>query len=206
VPYEVRPRYTAGSPAQVDRETATRVAGQEAASYKEALRGDLSPELGDVARLMGLHWIVFSWEERGGRFYVLDEITGKQKVVDSLDQIPKTRASGVPAPELGPTPLSAMPPGADYLPAGIWQHYKGDFYLLLGLAQHSENGELLVVYVALDAKRPGPRLRARPLCMWQELVYTGQRDPADHSPVLRPRFLHIGHELPEFLLRKAGAR
>lgn len=60
-----------------------------------------------------------------------------------------------------PLPPAETIPG---LPAGLYRHHKGGIYLLLGIAQHSENDdELLVVYVSLDASRPGPRLRARPL-------------------------------------------
>ena len=47
--------------------------------------------------------------------------------------------------------------------AGIWRHYKGSYYLVLGLAVHSETSEPMVVYVSLDAALPGPRLRVRPL-------------------------------------------
>ena len=51
----------------------------------------------------------------------------------------------------------------DELRAGLYRHYKGGIYLLLGVAAHTETGELLVVYVSLDATLPGPRMRARPI-------------------------------------------
>jgi hypothetical protein len=46
---------------------------------------------------------------------------------------------------------------------GIYRHYKGGYYQLIGLAEHTETGECLVVYVALEPSLPGLRLRARPL-------------------------------------------
>jgi len=48
--------------------------------------------------------------------------------------------------------------------AGIYRHYKGGLYQVLGVAQDSETEELVVVYVALTgADLPGPRMRVRPL-------------------------------------------
>ena len=52
---------------------------------------------------------------------------------------------------------------------GRYRHYKGGEYTVLGLAQHSETSELLVVY------RPeyGDRgLWVRPLSMFQEAIET----------------------------------
>lgn len=46
--------------------------------------------------------------------------------------------------------------------SGIYRHYKGGFYQLIGEAEHTETGQRLVVYVAL-AILPGPRIRCRPL-------------------------------------------
>jgi len=45
---------------------------------------------------------------------------------------------------------------------GIYKHYKGGYYQILGVAAHSETGEEMVVYVSLDATQPGPRMRVRP--------------------------------------------
>jgi len=47
--------------------------------------------------------------------------------------------------------------------SGIYRHYKGDLYLVLGLAQHSETDEICVVYVSMNPDLPGPRMRVRPL-------------------------------------------
>ena len=73
------------------------------------------------------------------------------------------------------------------LRAGVYQHYKGKLYLLLGVAQHSETGEPLVVCVPLYAA-PGYRLVARPLAMWSEIIDDG------HGPAV-PRFCFIGDQL-----------
>ena len=51
------------------------------------------------------------------------------------------------------------------LRAGVWRHHKGGYYQVLGVAQHTETNELVVVYVSLTgANLPGPRMRVRPLC------------------------------------------
>ena len=55
------------------------------------------------------------------------------------------------------------------LALGRYRHYKGQTYTVIGVAQHSETGEALVVY------RPeyGARgLWVRPLSMFQEQVAT----------------------------------
>ncbi|MEH3055401.1 MAG: DUF1653 domain-containing protein [Patulibacter minatonensis] len=50
---------------------------------------------------------------------------------------------------------------------GLYRHYKGGMYVLMGVSRHSETEELLVVYRAAD-----DRLWVRPLSMWSELVAT----------------------------------
>jgi hypothetical protein len=71
---------------------------------------------------------------------------------------------------------------------GLYSHYKGGTYQVLGVGQHSESGEQLVIYVSLDPTKHGPRLRARPLKMWDERVQW-----PDGST--KPRFIHIGDEI-----------
>lgn len=53
---------------------------------------------------------------------------------------------------------------------GIYQHYKGQFYLVEGLARHSETGELYVVYIPLYMPDEGPVRSIRPLDMFLENV------------------------------------
>jgi hypothetical protein len=71
---------------------------------------------------------------------------------------------------------------------GIYEHYKGRKYLVIGTAAHSETLERLVVYVPLYDS-PGPRLWVRPRAMFAETV------EIDGKPVAR--FRYIGQEIPE---------
>ena len=69
------------------------------------------------------------------------------------------------------------------LKLGRYRHFKGGEYELLGIAQHSETLEPMVVYKALYGDGG---LWVRPAAMWTEWVekpdYTG------------PRFQYIGKE------------
>ncbi|GIW62594.1 MAG: hypothetical protein KatS3mg090_0420 [Patescibacteria group bacterium] len=58
------------------------------------------------------------------------------------------------------------------LKPGIYRHYKGKFYEVIGIARHSETLEPLVVYRALyDSKEFGKNaLWVRPLKMFLEEV------------------------------------
>ncbi|HTB63647.1 MAG TPA: DUF1653 domain-containing protein [Opitutales bacterium] len=53
-------------------------------------------------------------------------------------------------------------PAPPSLPCGVYRHYKGNNYLVLGVAQHSETGEICVVYARMYP-RPGLALWMRPL-------------------------------------------
>lgn len=50
---------------------------------------------------------------------------------------------------------------------GIYKHYKGNEYELLGIANHSETLEKMVVYKALYGDG---EVWVRPLSMWNETV------------------------------------
>ncbi len=56
---------------------------------------------------------------------------------------------------------------------GIWEHYKGNRYRVLGMATHSETLEPMVVYRALYAKG---EVWVRPASMWHETVATPDGD------------------------------
>jgi len=73
-----------------------------------------------------------------------------------------------------------MPPLSAEPRPGRYRHYKGNEYRVLGVAQHSETGERLVVYQALYGERGW---WVRPLAMWSESVKV-----ADQT---RPRFTFI---------------
>ena len=58
---------------------------------------------------------------------------------------------------------------------GLYHHYKGNDYRVLGLARHSETQEVVVVYQALYGERG---LWVRPATMFSETVlHDGQRVP-----------------------------
>jgi len=56
---------------------------------------------------------------------------------------------------------------ADAPAPGLYQHYKGQRYQVLGMARHSETDEWLVVYQALYGERG---FWLRPLAIWLEPV------------------------------------
>ena len=60
-----------------------------------------------------------------------------------------------------------MPPLSAEPRPGRYRHYKGNEYRVLGVAQHSETGERLVVYQALYGERGW---WVRPLAMWSESI------------------------------------
>lgn len=70
------------------------------------------------------------------------------------------------------------------IPRGIYQHYKGQQYEVLGCAHHSETEELLVVYRALYGDYG---LWVRPFTMFSGSVVV------DGEPLPRFRLLHA-HE------------
>lgn len=56
---------------------------------------------------------------------------------------------------------------------GRYRHYKGEVYWVVGIAQHSETLEDMVIYHALSNKR---KLWVRPASMWNEWVeYNGTK-------------------------------
>lgn len=75
--------------------------------------------------------------------------------------------------------------------SGVYRHYKGDYYLVLGLARHSETEEEMVVYVGLIQK-PGPRLNVRPA--YGEAGFFTNVEVKDRH--FFPRFEYVGNEIP----------
>ena len=64
---------------------------------------------------------------------------------------------------------------------GIYKHFKGNIYELIGEAKHSETLESMVVYRALYGERG---LWVRPAHMWSEMV--------EHDGKSVPRFTYVG--------------
>ncbi len=57
---------------------------------------------------------------------------------------------------------------------GLYRHYKGGRYEVIGVARHSETKEALVVYRALYEPEPGEgSLWVRPKAMFLETVVVG---------------------------------
>ena len=65
---------------------------------------------------------------------------------------------------------------------GVYEHYKGKKYLVLGTALNTETEELVVVYVALYEVQ-GIRTFIRPLAMFTETILV------DGKEVLRFRYV-----------------
>ncbi len=70
-----------------------------------------------------------------------------------------------------------MADGSHALPTGVYEHYKGKRYEVLGCARHTETHEEFVVYRALYGAFD---LWVRPLAMFMETVTVDGR--------VRPRF------------------
>jgi hypothetical protein len=56
------------------------------------------------------------------------------------------------------------------IPLGLYRHYKGNQYEVLGFAKHSETLEDMVVYKALYGERG---TWVRPLSMWENPIDVG---------------------------------
>lgn len=74
---------------------------------------------------------------------------------------------------------------------GLYRHYKGNLYHVIGISRHSESLELFVVYQALYGEYG---LWIRPAAMFTEEVVVGNQriprfsfisDPYSHPPVVR---------------------
>jgi hypothetical protein len=70
------------------------------------------------------------------------------------------------------------------LPLGRYRHYKGGEYQVMGIAQHSETNELLVVYRPLYGEGA---LWVRPLSMFVESV--------SHDGSQLPRFQYVDDQV-----------
>jgi hypothetical protein len=82
------------------------------------------------------------------------------------------------------------------LSAGVYQHYKGKYYQVLGYAQHTETNEIFVCYIPLyidgeDGKPlTGPRIRVTPISRFFSVLESGV-----WSQRKTPRFTYRGPEV-----------
>lgn len=74
-------------------------------------------------------------------------------------------------------------PLMDALKPGVYRHFKGNLYELIGVATHSETLEPMVVYRQLYGARA---LWVRPAAMWTERVERGG--------YAGPRFVYVGED------------
>jgi hypothetical protein len=75
---------------------------------------------------------------------------------------------------------------ARQVPVGVYEHYKGRHYLVLGVARDDSTDEQMVVYVRLY-EREGPPMSVRRLEQFFEEVTTDRGESC-------PRFRYIGVE------------
>ncbi|MGM9549010.1 MAG: DUF1653 domain-containing protein [Faecousia sp.] len=69
---------------------------------------------------------------------------------------------------------------------GLYRHFKGNLYEVIGTAAHSETREPMVVYRALYGEYG---LWVRPAAMWNETI--------DRDSYHGPRFQYVGDEPPK---------
>ncbi len=68
--------------------------------------------------------------------------------------------------------MSELPPLPTEPTLGLYRHYKGNEYRVLGLARHTETEEAVVVYQALYGAKG---MWVRPVAMFTESVEIGGR-------------------------------
>ena len=121
--YNVAPRYTAGSPAQVPKEVAERVCSQEREHHAIALTGAYGERMEWQARTLGLRSIVECRLERPQGWLVLDMLTEERFFRFSSYGLPapsgydlRMRSKGNPVCDyIG---CGVMPRGGDYTQQG----------------------------------------------------------------------------------------
>ena len=70
------------------------------------------------------------------------------------------------------------------IPLGVYRHYKGNLYEVVGFAIHSETLEDMVIYKALYGDM---KTWVRPLSMWSELIEAGDKKVSRFSAVDQER-------------------
>ena len=78
--YQVRPRYTPGSPAQVGEEIATQVAREEAHMFEAYREGYMGEDWQQKAERFGLQRIAYYIQEKGGHWVLLVDLITEEKI------------------------------------------------------------------------------------------------------------------------------
>ena len=88
-------------------------------------------------------------------------------------------------------PYHPLRPRRDFpVKSGVWKHYKGKLYLVIGEIRHTETNEVCVAYIPLyEHENGGIPLQARPKIMWNEDVL--------HEGQTVRRFVYVGAEVPK---------
>ena len=66
---------------------------------------------------------------------------------------------------------------------GVYRHYKGGLYQVIGLARHSENDEWLVVYYPLYGDVNPSNLWVRPFAVFTQMVVTKDGNKPRFEPI-----------------------
>lgn len=78
------------------------------------------------------------------------------------------------------------------LPAGVWRHYKGPLYQVLGYAHDADDDErVVVVYfgLELDDAHEGPRMAVRDAESFLGMVMVGDNEVVQRFTYVAPQFL-----------------
>jgi len=73
-----------------------------------------------------------------------------------------------------------MSEGSNQIPCGAYRHYKGNEYMVVGIAKHSETLEDMVIYRDLDG---GHKTWVRPLSMWDNPIEIDGRIVKRFEPI-----------------------
>jgi len=81
------------------------------------------------------------------------------------------------------TQIENIMPKEPIIRAGVYKHYKGGLYKVIGIAQDSESNQQMVVYRSAE---DGRQLWVRPLEMFKDKIKVDSR--------MVPRFEYVGLE------------
>ena len=111
--------------------------------------------------------------------------------LNPVDDKELARADAIMARVYQPDEPSPPRPRRDFpVKSGVWRHYKGHHYLVIGEIRHTETNEVCVAHIPLyEHENGGIPLQARPKIMWNEDVL--------HEGQTVRRFVYVGAEVPK---------